>query len=79
VESEPGSGLITVSISIDAAQDLTPELTAQIRDLASDQSQENARDALATVDGVEIVDISVSPSLFVNSLPGEDKIEVLAE
>jgi hypothetical protein len=79
IESSPGSGLLTIEATLDAAARLTPELTAQIQNLASDKSQEDARASLAAVPDIDVVKIQVSPALFVKTLPGAAKIEVVAE
>jgi hypothetical protein len=78
-ESNPGSGVLTVEAVINAAAQLTPEMTRQIQEIASDQSEADARAALAAVPGVEIVDIRVAPALLVSSLPDAGKIEVIAK
>jgi hypothetical protein len=79
IESSPGSGLLTIDATVDAAARLTPELTAQIQDLASDKSQEDARASLAAVPDIDVLKIQVSPALFVETLPSAGKIEVVAE
>jgi hypothetical protein len=78
-EQTPGSGLLTVDATIDAAQALTPDMIAKVRDLTSGKSESDARTALASMGGVEVVDIRVTPALFVKSLPGAGKIDVRAE
>jgi hypothetical protein len=78
-EQNPGSGLLTVDATVDAAQALTPDMIAKVRDLASGKSEADARTALATLGDVEVVDIKVTPALFVKSLPGAGKIDVTAE
>jgi hypothetical protein len=79
IESSPGSGLLTIDATVDAAARLTPEMIAQIQDLASDKSQEDARASLATVPDIDVMKIQVSPALFVKTLPGAGRIEVVAE
>ncbi|MDQ2682905.1 MAG: baseplate J/gp47 family protein, partial [Chloroflexota bacterium] len=79
VEGPAGSGTITVSASIDAYQALTGDLVEQVREVTAGKDQDEARDALATVPGIEVVSISVSPNLIVDTLPGRGKIDVEAE
>ena len=76
-EASPGSGTVTVDVAIDAAQQLTPDKIAEIRALTNGKSQDDARAALANVEGIELVDVSVSPSLLVKSIPGSGKIDVV--
>jgi hypothetical protein len=78
-EASPGSGTITVDVSIDAAQQLTPAQIGEIRSATKGKSQDDARAALANVEGIELVDLSVSPSLLVNSMPGAGKIDVVTQ
>ena len=68
---------MTVDVAIDAAQQLTPDKIAEIRALTNGKSQDDARAALANVEGIELVDVSVSPSLLVKSIPGSGKIDVV--
>ena len=77
-EASPGSGAVTIVVSIDEAELLTPEKLERIRAITEGQSQNDAQAAMATVEGVELVDISVTPSLLVKTLPGAGRIEVVA-
>lgn len=78
VEGPPDSGMITVAASVDAYQALTGDLVEQIRDLAEGKSEDDARDAVNAIEGVEVRSISVSPNLIVRSLPARGKIDVVA-
>lgn len=78
-EPNPGKGVLTVDATISAAAQLTPEMTARIQDLASNQSESGARAALTGLPEVQVVDIRVTPALLVKSLPGADRIEVVAK
>ena len=77
-EEAPGQPLLTISASIDAAQILTDEQKDAVREAVAGKSADEARAALAAMPGLEVVDISVRPSLIVKSLPGEGRIEVSA-
>jgi hypothetical protein len=70
---------LTLRVSVDAAWQLTPEQVAQIRDLARDKSEADARVALSAIPDLEVVDISVSPAILIKTLPGEGKIKVRDE
>lgn len=78
-ELNPGSGVLTVDAVVQAAAQLTPEMVGQIQKLAGNQSEAEARAALADVPGVEIIEIHVTPALLVSSLPDAGKIEVVAK
>jgi hypothetical protein len=78
-EASPGTGALTLRVSVDAAWQLTPEQVAQIRDLARDKSEADARVALSAIPDLEVVDISVSPAILIKTLPGEGKIKVRDE
>jgi hypothetical protein len=75
-EQAPGQPILTISASIDAAQVLSDDQKEQVREAVAGKSVDDAREALAAMPGLEVVDISVSPSLLVKSLPGEGRIEV---
>jgi hypothetical protein len=79
IEPSPGSGLLTIDATIAASAQLTPEMTTQIQELAGNQSQDDARAALRTVPGIEVMEIRVIPALFVKTLPGSGKIDVVAK
>ena len=79
VEQAAGSGLMTVAVTVDAAEQISPDLIDQIRNAASGKSQPDARQAIGMIEGVEVVDITVSPALFDKTLPGAGKIDVKAE
>jgi hypothetical protein len=78
-EQTAGSGLMTVAVTIDAAEQLTADRIDQIKSAATGRSEADARQAIAGIEGVEVVDISVSPGLLDKTLPGEGKIDVKAE
>ena len=65
--------------TIDAAEQLTVDRINQVKSAASGKSEADARQAIAGIEGVEVVDISVSPGLLDKTLPGEGKIDVKAE
>jgi hypothetical protein len=79
VEQAAGSGLMNVAVTVDAAAQISPDLIDQIRHVASGKSQPEARQAIGTIEGVEVIDITVSPALFDKTLPGSGKIDVKAE
>ena len=70
---------MTVAVTVDAAEQLNPDLIDQIKNAASGKSQADAQQAIGEIEGVEVVDISVSPALFDKTLPGAGKIDVKAE
>ena len=75
-ESTPGQQLVTITASIDASQVLSGEQVDAVRQATSGKSIDEARAAVAALPGMEVVDISVTPSLLVTSLPDEGRIEV---
>jgi baseplate J-like protein len=79
VEQAAGSGLMTVAVTVDAAEQLNPDRIDQIKTAASGKSEADARQAIGGIEGVEVVDISVSPALLDKTLPGASKIDVKAE
>lgn len=79
VEQAAGSGLMTVTVTVDSAQQLSPDLIDQIKNAASGKSQSDAQQAIGEIEGVEVIGISVSPALFDKTLPGAGKIDVKAE
>jgi hypothetical protein len=78
-EASPGAGALTLTVSVDAARQLSADEIARIRDLTRGKSQDDARAALATMPDLQVVEIRVSPAILVKSLPGADKITVRSE
>lgn len=84
VFSEPaaasdGQPLLTMNAAVDATQRLTDDQVDAVRDAVAGESVGEARAAIAAMPGMELIDISVTPSLLVKSLPGEGRIEVRSE
>ena len=75
-ESTPGQQLVTITAAIDASQVLSEEQVEAVRQAVSGKTIEEARAAVAAMPGMELVDISVTPSLLVKTLPNRGRIEV---
>jgi hypothetical protein len=76
VESTPGSGLLQVDATIDAAAILTQDDVNAVRAAASGKSVADAKRDLAGVTSVSVESVSVEPSLLVKTLPKGSRIKV---
>ena len=76
VESTPGSGLLQVDATIDAAAILTQDDVNAVRAAASGKSVADAKRDLAGVTSVSVQSVSVEPSLLVKTLPKGSRIKV---
>lgn len=76
-EAQPGTGLIEVDVSIDAAAILDQNTIDDIKRAAAGQSLADAKTAVANIPNVTVEDVSVQPSLIIRSMPSEGKIDVV--
>ena len=79
VESQPGTGLISVDVSIDAAEILDQNTIDDIQTTAANKEPDVAKTDLAGNPKFSVVSVSVQPSLIISKLPGSGKIEVVEQ